>query len=96
MRIVDPSTSKRVLVSVFVNPINFKPSVGTIALFRSLTTHEWDRGMLNAYPQQCEGKDWFIIDPIGVEGCDVPGLRNWWTLKCAETDNREQRLDWAQ
>lgn len=93
MRIVDPSTSKRVLVSVFVNPIKFKPSVGTIALFRSLTTHEWDRGMLNAYPQQCEGKDWFIIDPIDVEGCDVPALRNWWTLKRAETDNREQRLD---
>ena len=85
MRIVDPSTDKKVLVSVFVNPLNFKPSVGTIALFRSLTTHEWDRGMLNAYPQQCEGKNWFIVDPIGVKGCDVPALRNWWKLKSAET-----------
>lgn len=93
MRIVDPSTSKKVLVSVFVNPVNFKPSVGTIALFRSLTTHEWDRGMLNAYPQQCEGKDWFIVDPIGIEGCDVLALRNWWKLKSAETDNQEKRLE---
>lgn len=86
MRIVDPSTDKKVLVSVFVNPLNFKPSVGTIALFRSLTTHEWDRGMLNAYPQQCEGKNWFVVDPIGVKGCDVPALRNWWKLKSTETD----------
>lgn len=93
MRIVDPSTNKRVLVSVFVNPVGFKPSVGTIALFRSLTTHEWDRGMLNAYPQQCEGKNWFIIDPIGIKGCDVPALRNWWKLKSAETDNQGKRPD---
>lgn len=88
MRIVDPSTDKKVLVSVFVNPLNFKPSVGTIALFRSLTTHEWDRGMLNAYPQQCEGKNWFIVDPIGVKGCDVPALRNWWNMKSTESDTQ--------
>ena len=85
MRITDPSTDKKVLVSVFVNPINFKPRVGTIALLRSLTTHEWDRGMLNAYPQQCEGKNWFIVNPTSVEGCDVQALRSWWTLKSAET-----------
>jgi hypothetical protein len=88
LRIVDPSTDKKVLVSVFVNPLNFKPSIGTVALFRSLTTHEWDRGMLNAYPQQCEGKDWFIVDPVGIEGCDVPALRNWWKLKFAESDKK--------
>lgn len=88
LRIIDPSTDRKVLVSVFVSPLNFKPSVGTIALFRSLTTHEWDRGMLNAYPQQCEGKDWFIVDPVGIEGCDVPALRNWWKLKFAETDKK--------
>lgn len=93
MRIVDPSTDKKVLVSVFVNPLNFKPSVGTIALFRSLTTHEWDRGMLNAYPQQCEGKNWFIVDPIGIKGCDVPALRNWWKLKSTETDNHGKLPD---
>lgn len=93
MRIVDPSTDKKVLVSVFVNPLNFKPSVGTIALFRSLTTHEWDRGMLNAYPQQCEGKNWFIIDPIGIKGCDVPALRSWWKLKSAEMDTAGRQPD---
>ncbi len=89
MRIVDPSTDKKVLVSVFVNPVSFKPSVGTIALFRCLTTHEWDRGMLNAYPQQCEGKNWFIIDPVGIQGCDVPALRNWWKMKFAQSNSQE-------
>lgn len=93
MRIVDPSTDKKVLVSVFVNPLNFKPSVGTIALFRSLTTHEWDRGMLNAYPQQCEGKNWFIVDPVGVKGCDVPALRNWWRVKSTESDTQGKGPD---
>lgn len=93
MRIVDPSTDKKVLVSVFVNPLTFKPSVGTIALFRSLTTHEWDRGMLNAYPQQCEGKNWFIVDPVGIKGCDVPALRNWWKLKSTETESQGKRPD---
>lgn len=83
MRIMDRSTDKKVLVSVFVDPAHFQPAVGTVALFRSLTTHEWDRGMLNVYPQQCGGKAWFVPDPVGVPGCDVDGLREWWqrTLK---------------
>ena len=78
IRIVDPSTEKRVLVSIFVDPVNFKPSVGTVALFRSLTTNRYDGGMLNAYPQHCGGKQWFIRDPVNAEGCDVLGLRKWW------------------
>ncbi|MCJ1429659.1 hypothetical protein MMC29_007574 [Sticta canariensis] len=83
MRIMDRSTDKKVLVSVFVDPAHFQPAVGTVALFRSLTTHEWDRGMLNVYPQQCGGKAWFVPDPVGVPGCDVDGLKDWWrrTLK---------------
>lgn len=83
LRIMDRSTDKKVLVSVFVDPAHFQPPVGTVALFRSLTTHEWDRGMLNVYPQQCGGKAWFVPDPVGVPGCDVDGLKDWWrrTLK---------------
>lgn len=81
MRIMDPSTDKKVLVSVFVDPARFQPRVGTVALFRSLTTHEWDRGMLNVYPQQCGGKAWFVPDPVGVPGCDVDGMKDWWRRK---------------
>lgn len=81
MRIMDRSTDKKVLVSVFVDPVHFQPRVGTVALFRSVTTHEWDRGMLNVYPQQCGGKAWFVPDPVGVPGCDVAGMKDWWRTK---------------
>ena len=87
IRIVDPSTEKKVLLSVFVEPENFIPAVGTIALIRSVTTHEWDGGMLNVYPKQCEGRDWFLQDPMGVEGCDVEFMRRWWTrMQARETE----------
>lgn len=79
IRIVDPSTDKRVLLSVFVEPENFIPSVGTIALIRMVSTHEFEGGMLNIYPNHCEGKAWFLPNPVGVEGCDVEAMRTWWT-----------------
>ena len=78
LRIVDPSTGKKVLLSVFVEPERFTPTIGTVALIRSVTTHEWDGGMLNVYPKQCEGRQWFIPSPIGLEGCDVETMREWW------------------
>ena len=83
LRVVDPSTEKKVLLCIFVDPERFKPAAGTIALIRSVTTHEWEGGMINIYPQQCNGKQWFIPNPIGVQGCDVEGMRRWWAEKQA-------------
>ncbi|KAL8830889.1 MAG: hypothetical protein Q9191_001185 [Dirinaria sp. TL-2023a] len=89
IRIVDPSTDKKVLLSVFVEPERFTPTVGTVALIRSVTTHEWDGGMLNIYPKQCEGKHWFIPNPKGFEGCNVEAMRGWWKEMLAkETDEK--------
>lgn len=90
LRIIDPSTDKKVLLSIFVDPDKFKPAAGTIALIRSVTTHEWDGGMINVYPKQCEGKQWFLPDPVGIPGCDVAHLRQWWTKKQAEEVKRVQ------
>ena len=95
IRIVDPSTDKKVLLSVFVDPADFKPRVGQIALIRNLTTHEWDGGMLNAYPKQCGGKEWFIPDPQATPGCNLDFMREWWTDKVieeAEERMREEQL----
>lgn len=92
IRIVDPSTEKKVLVSVFVDPDNFKPTVGTVALFRNLTTHEWDSGMLNVYHDKCAGKAWFIKDPVEVEGCDVKVLREWWVKKNSEREDSSVKV----
>lgn len=92
LRVIDPSTEKKVLLSIFVDPDKFKPAVGTIALIRSVTTHEWDGGMINVYPKQCEGKQWFLPDPVGFPGCDVAHLREWWTKKQAEEAKRVQEV----
>lgn len=87
VRIVDPSTDKKVLLSVFVEPENFIPVVGTIALIRMVSTHEFEGGMLNIYPNHCEGRAWFLPNPVGVEGCDVEAMRVWWTrMQAKETE----------
>ena len=91
LRIVDPSTVKKVLLSIFVDPEKFIPTVGTIALIRSVTTHEWDGGMINVYPKQCEGKQWFVPNPVGFPGCDVDRMREWWEKKQAEEAEKIQQ-----
>ena len=92
LRIVDPSTEKQVLLSVFVDPVNFTPAVGTIALFRNLRTHEWDGGSLNAYEKDCKGYDWFVPFPVGVSGCDVEGMTKWWDEK-QEGEREKRRIE---
>ncbi|MCJ1431116.1 hypothetical protein MMC27_000467 [Xylographa pallens] len=84
LRIADPSTPKQVMLSVFVAPETFLPAVGTVALFRSVTTNRWDGGSLNAFGRDCGGREWFVPDPWGVPGCDVLGLRMWWLEKRVE------------
>ena len=94
LRLIDRSTKKKVLFSTFIDPTDFMPSPGTVALFRSVTTHEWDGGSLNAYHRDCGGRDWFIPDPVGVPGCDVEGLRVLWkefsALESIDTETIER------
>ncbi len=92
LRIVDPSTEKKVLLSVFVDPVNFTPAVGTIALFRNLRTHEWDGGSLNAYEKDCKSFDWFIPNPVGIDGCDVEAMREWWGER-QEKEREKRKLE---
>lgn len=68
IRITDGSTDRKIIVSIFVDPVDCIPSVGDIVLFRNLVTHDWKQGALNAYPKYCDGKDWYIPDPERVEG----------------------------
>ncbi len=68
IRITDSSTETKVIVSIFVDPIDCIPTVGDVVLFRNLVTHDWKQGALNAYPKYCDGKDWYIPDPERVEG----------------------------
>ncbi len=91
LRIVDPSSDKAVLLSVFDDPLHFTPAVGTVALFRNLRMHEWDGGSLNAYEKYCAGYEWFVPNPVGVEGCDVEALREWWVER--QEGEREVRRE---
>ena len=74
VRIVDPSTDRRVTLSVFVDPVNFVPKKYDIILFRDLTTHDFSGGNLNVYPKKCKGKEWFILDPYHIEECDMESM----------------------
>ena len=74
VRIVDPSTDRRVTLSVFVDPVNFVPKQYDIILFRDLTTHDFSGGNLNVYPKKCKGKEWFIPNPYNIEECDMKSM----------------------
>ena len=82
IRIQDPSVDEPVVVSVFVDPVNFRASVGVVALFRHVTTHDWKRGNLNAYPARVSGREWFIPNPqcLGLRD-QVCHVEDWWRLQ---------------
>ena len=74
VRIVDPSTDRKVTLSVFIDPVNFIPMQYDIILFRDLTTHDFSGGNLNAYPKKCRGKEWYIVDPYEFKECDMKSM----------------------
>lgn len=84
LKLVDNTTDKKVLLSVFDDPENFTPAVGTIALFRNVRNHKWNGYSLNAYEKDCAGFDWFIPNPDWVDEIRVRVLRNWWVKNRVE------------
>jgi hypothetical protein len=86
----DPSTLKRIALSVFVDAPNFAPAVGTICLIRNVRNHRFNGQSLNAYPEDCEGWDWFIPNPEwAVPAEKIEWLRSWWT------ERLERRGKWC-
>ena len=76
VRIVDPTTDKKVTLSVFIDPVNFVPKLYDIILFRDLTTHDFSGGNLNAYPKKCRGKEWYLPNPYGIDECDMEAMED--------------------
>ncbi|MCJ1278016.1 hypothetical protein MMC21_005830 [Puttea exsequens] len=68
IQIIDPSVDHDVTLSVFVDPEDCVMGVGEVVLLRSVTTHEYKGGKLNAYPQHCRGREWCLPWPYCVEG----------------------------
>ena len=91
-RLADPSTPKRVLLTVFADAASFAPRVGAPVLLVGVKNHGFDGGCLKKYasdapPPPDDGEDaaataaargWWFEEPRGLPWCDVEGLRRWW------------------
>ena len=87
--LADPSTSKRVLLTVFLDPAQFAPRPGCAVLLIGVKNHRFDGGCLKKYasdrPAGGAGSSggngearWWFEDPDYLSWCDAPGLRMWW------------------
>jgi hypothetical protein len=79
-RLADPTTSKHVLLTVFLDPEEFNPGVGNVVLLVGVKNHGFDGGSLRKYvsDRPKEGTRWWFEEPRNVEWCDVTGLKRWW------------------
>lgn len=79
-RLTDPTTTKKVLLTVFLEPESFNPKVGSVVLLLGVKNHRFDGGCLKKYAsdQPRKGTQWWHEDPRELEWCDVAGLKKWW------------------
>ena len=84
--LADPSTRKRVQLTVFLDPGEFAPRVGGAVLLLGVKNHRFDGGSLKKYasdrPAGGNGEAplprWWFEDPDDLDWCDAAGLRRWW------------------
>lgn len=82
-RLADPSTSKQVLLTVFLDPDDFAPRAGSVVLLLGVKNHRFDGGCLKKYGNEKPkpGSKWWFENPRDIEWCDVDGLSSWWAEK---------------
>ncbi|KAL7623737.1 hypothetical protein AAE478_005290 [Parahypoxylon ruwenzoriense] len=82
VRLADPSTDKHVLLTVFLDPEQFAPAVGSVVLLLGVKNHRFDGGSLKKYASdraRAPGHtSWWYENPTQFDWCDVQGLRRWW------------------
>ena len=79
-RLADPSTTKQVLLTVFLDPDEFTPQVGSVVLLVGAKNHMFDGGCLKKYASDRPkpGASWWFENPEELDWCDVEGLKAWW------------------
>ncbi|KAF4589913.1 Cyclin-like F-box [Ophiocordyceps camponoti-floridani] len=78
-RIADPSTTKQVHLTVFLDPDEFTPRVGSAVLLTGVKNHRFDGGSLKKYASDgSHGIRWWFEDPFELAWCDVAGIKRWW------------------
>lgn len=82
-RLADPSTDKQVLLTVFLDPDDFNPRVGSVVLLLGVKNHRFDGGSLKKYvsDRPKRRRRWWFEEPRELGWCDVAGLRTWWDSK---------------
>ncbi|KAJ0331236.1 hypothetical protein COL5a_002772 [Colletotrichum fioriniae] len=79
-RLVDPSTSKQVILTVFLDAEAFTPKIGSVVLLVGVKNHRFDGGCLKKYvsDKPNPGSRWWYEEPRQFNWCDVDGLKQWW------------------
>ncbi|KAF5619175.1 cyclin f-box [Fusarium sp. NRRL 52700] len=88
VRLADPSTSKQVHLTVFLDPENFTPRVGSAVLLVGVKNHRFDGGSLKKYESDRKDGRWWFENPIEMDWCDVEGINDWWAQVTAATQGR--------
>ncbi|KAM5343241.1 hypothetical protein ACJ41O_014207 [Fusarium nematophilum] len=78
-RLADPSTSKHVHLTVFLDPEGFCPRVGSAVLLVGVKNHRFDGGSLKKYESDRKNGRWWFEDPVELSWCDVEGIKDWWS-----------------
>jgi hypothetical protein len=79
-RLTDPSTSKQDLLTVFLDPEEFRPTIGRAVLLAGVKNHRFEGGCLKKYASDRPrpGNRWWFEDPFELAWCNVAGLHKWW------------------
>ncbi|KAL7943674.1 hypothetical protein V8C42DRAFT_354033 [Trichoderma barbatum] len=80
-RITDPSTAKQVHLTVFLDPDEFTPRVGSAVLLVGVKNHRFDGGSLKKYASdgnRDSGRRWWFEDPWELSWLDLAGIKSWW------------------
>ncbi|GKT87575.1 cyclin-like F-box [Colletotrichum tofieldiae] len=79
-RLADPSTSKQVILTVFLDAEEFNPKIGSVVLLVGVKNHRFDGGCLKKYvsDKPKAGGRWWFEEPRQFDWCDVDGLKHWW------------------
>jgi hypothetical protein len=79
-RLVDPTSDREVLLTVFLDPERFTPGIGSVVLLLGVKNHTFAGGCLNKYDSdRAKHKGcWWRENPLQLEWCDVAGLKAWW------------------
>ncbi|KAH6897135.1 hypothetical protein B0T10DRAFT_556974 [Thelonectria olida] len=77
-RLADPSTSKQIHLTVFLDPDEFSPRVGSAVLLVGVKNHRFDGGSLKKYASDRHQDRWWFENPVELNWCDINGIKEWW------------------